>query len=240
MNLHSRLRRSLFSIGVLVIGTVCSLLYEFTAGLEDKNQVVKSVPTAHKVVALTVDDGPHAKTTPELLAVLKAKQVKATFFVLGANAEAHPEIIVQTLSEGHEIACHAFSHQRLNRLTQAEVNGEFDRFESLLQKLAAPSPTFFRPPDGAYNDALVALARQRGYITVLWSVDAGDWRQPPVDTVVQNVLKQVKPGAIILMHDGQYPLPTAQAAAIIIDKLQSQGYQFLTMSDLMRYYEERE
>lgn len=238
--MQSRLGRSLFSIAVILTGVMCSLLYEVTAGLEDKNQVIKIIPTTHKVVALTIDDGPHDKTTPELLAVLKAKQVKATFFVLGTNAEVYPEIVAQAIAEGHEIACHAFSHKRLNKLTQAEVNGEFDRFENLLQKLAAPNSGFFRPPDGAYNDELVALARQRGYVTVLWSVDAGDWRQPPVDNVVQTVLKQVKPGGIILMHDGQYPLPTAQATDIIIDKLQSQGYQFLTMSELMRYYEERE
>lgn len=237
--MHSRLSRSFFSITVLIIGVVCSLLYEVTTVLEDKNQVVKKIPTTHKVVALTVDDGPHAKTTPELLALLKEKQVKATFFVLGANAEVHPDIVEQAIGDGHEIACHAYSHKRLNTLTTAEVNGEFERIENIFQKIGAPNPVFFRPPDGAYNDGLVALAKKRGYITVLWSVDAGDWRRPPVDQVVEAVLGQVKPGGIILMHDGQYPLPTVQATAIIIDKLRSQGYQFLTMSELMRYYEER-
>lgn len=235
--MHSLLRRSFFSLTVLGIGLVCSLMYEVTAGLDDKSRVVKSIPTTHKVIALTVDDGPHYQTTPELLAVLREKQVKATFFVLGANAEAHPDIVRQTVADGHEIASHAYSHKRLNKLSTAEVTAEFEHFEAIIQPLA-PKPNFFRPPDGAYNDGLVALAHGCGYTTVLWSIDAGDWRRPPVEQVVRAVLDNVKPGGIILMHDGQYPLPTAQAAAIIIDKLQSQGYQLVTMSELMQYYEE--
>ncbi|WP_021168378.1 Peptidoglycan-N-acetylmuramic acid deacetylase PdaC [Sporomusa ovata DSM 2662] len=235
--MHSLLRRNFFCFTVFGISLVCSLVYEATMVFDDKIQVIKSVPTTHKVVALTIDDGPHYKTTPELLAVLREKQVKATFFLLGANVEAHPEIVMQTVADGHEIASHAYSHKRLNKLTKTEVIEEFERFETITQPLA-PKPSFFRPPDGAYNDDIVALARERGYTTVLWSIDAGDWRRPPVQQVVQAVVDNVKPGGIILMHDGQYPLPTAQAAAIIIDKLQSQGYQLVTMSELMQYYEE--
>jgi len=235
--LHSLLRRSFFSLTVLAVGLVCSLMYEATMVFDDKSRVIKSIPTTHKVIALTIDDGPHYKTTPELLAVLREKQVKATFFVLGANAEAHPEIVTQTVADGHEIASHAYSHKRINKLMPAEVVAEFKRFESIIERLA-PKPSFFRPPDGAYNDEIVALARECGYTTVLWSIDAGDWRRPPVEQVVRAVLDNVKPGGIILMHDGQYPLPTAQAAAIIIDKLHSQGYQLVTMSELMQYYEE--
>jgi peptidoglycan/xylan/chitin deacetylase (PgdA/CDA1 family) len=232
-------RRSFFSITVLVLGLICSLAYETSIALDDTSRVIRKVPTTHKVIALTVDDGPHYKTTPELLAVLKEKQVRATFFVLGANAEAHPDIVAQAVAEGHEIASHAYSHKRLNRLTPAEVKAEFERFEAVVRPVA-PQPVFFRPPDGAYNDGIVALAREHGYTTVLWSIDTGDWRRLPVPQVVAAAVNNAKPGGIILMHDGQYPLPTPQAAGLIIDKLRSQGYQFLTMSELMQYYEENQ
>lgn len=235
-----QLHRGFFSLAILMVAIVCNLVYETAGVLEDHTQVIKKIPTAHKVVALTVDDGPHGKVTPELLRLLQEKGVKATFFMLGANVEKHPEIVKQVIDNGHEIACHSYSHKRLNTLTTVELNQEFEQFEALLQNLSVPKPVFFRPPDGAYNDAVVALAYQRGYKTILWSVDAGDWRCPPVQQVVQVVLQQVKPGAIILMHDGQYPLPTTPAVGLIIDKLRSQGYQFLTMSELMQYDEQRQ
>ena len=235
--MKNSLRRSFFNITVLVLGLALSLIYETSAVLDDANRVIRKIPTTHKVIALTVDDGPHYKTTPELLAVLREKQVKATFFILGANAEAHPDIVAQAVADGHEIASHAYSHKRLNKLTQAEVAAEFDRFETIISPVA-PKPVFFRPPDGAYNDAIVKLARERGYTTVLWSIDTGDWRRPPAGQVVETAVKNAIPGGIILMHDGQYPLPTPQAAALIIDQLRSRGYQFVTMSELMQYYEE--
>lgn len=236
MDRKNGLRRSFFSITVLAAGLMCSVLYQAVHVFDDNSRVIRKIPTTHKVVAISIDDGPHYKTTPEILKVLKEKQVKVTFFVLGANAEAHPEIVAQAVADGHEIASHAYSHKRLNRLTAAEVADEFARLEAVLQPVA-PKPTLFRPPDGAYNDGIVAFARERGYTTVLWSVDTGDWRQGPADLVVKAVLDQVQPGCIILMHDGQYPLPTPQAMPIIIDKLQAAGYQLVTVSELLQYYE---
>ncbi|HWR42727.1 polysaccharide deacetylase family protein [Sporomusa sp.] len=236
MNRNSVLRRSFFSITVLTVGLMCSILHQAVDVFDDKSRVIRKIPTTHKVVAITVDDGPHYKTTPEILTVLKEKQAKATFFVLGANAEAHPEIVAQEVADGHEIASHAYSHRRLNKLTATEVIAEFERLETVLQPVA-PKPTLFRPPDGAYNDGVVALARERGYATVLWSVDTGDWRQGSVEQVVKTVLDNVQPGSIILMHDGQYPLPTPQAMPVIIDKLREQGYQMVTVSELLQYYE---
>lgn len=239
MSRNTMYRRSFFNIAVLAVGLVCSMLFQVAHVFDEKDQVIRKIPTTHKVVAITIDDGPHYKTTPEILRVLTEKQAKATFFVLGANAEAHPEIVAQAARDGHEIASHAYSHKRLNKLTTAEVVAEFEHLETVLQPFA-PKPTLFRPPDGAYNDKIVQLARERGYTTVLWSVDSGDWRQPPVEQVVKTTLNNVRPGSIILMHDGQYPLPTPQAIALIIDNLRSQGYQLVTVSELLQYYEKRQ
>lgn len=228
-------RRNFFSIAVLVVGLVCGLIYETVVATTDENRVIRKVSTTHKVVALTVDDGPHPQTTPEVLKVLREKQVKVTFFVLGANAEAHPDIIAQAVADGHEIASHAYSHQFLNRMPLAAAAAELDRTQEVITRIGAPKPTLFRPPGGGYNDRIVEMARERGYTMVLWSVDAGDWRQIPVTQVVKTTMKTVRPGSIVLMHDGQYPMPTPEAMALIIDNLRSQDYQFVTVSELLTY-----
>lgn len=202
-------------------------------------KIVKSVPTTHKVVALTVDDGPHYKTTPQMLAVLREKQAKVTLFILGENAEKHPEILAQAVADGHEIGSHAYSHKLLNRMSSAEYDAELDRAEKIITAVA-PKPTVFRPPGGAYNDGVLAAARSRGYTPILWSVDPGDWRRPSVEHVVNTVLSNVKPGSIVLLHDGQYPLPTPEAIGIIIDRLREQGYTLVTISELLQYYEVRQ
>jgi polysaccharide deacetylase family sporulation protein PdaB len=231
-----RHRAEIWGVAVLFMAASIGLVYD---KLNTGNEVIKKVPTTHKVVALTFDDGPHYKTTPQLLAVLREKQVKSTLFILGENAEKHPEILAQAVQDGHEIATHAYTHKLLSRLSKEEYNAELDRAEKVIRAVA-PKPTLFRPPGGAYNDGVIAAARSRGYEVILWSIDPGDWRRPSVSHVVNAVLKDVQPGSIVLMHDGQYPLPTPEAVGIIIDKLREQGYTLVTISELLKYYEERE
>lgn len=190
------------------------------------------------MVALTIDDGPHYKTTPQMLAVLREKKVKLTLFILGENAKSHPEILAQAVADGHEIATHAYSHKLLSKIGKAEVGEELDQAEKVIT-MVAPRPTLFRPPGGAYNDHVLEESTKRGYTTILWSIDTGDWRRPSVDHVVDAVMKNIEPGSIVLMHDGQYPLPTPEAIGIIIDRLQEQGYSIVTVSELLQYYEVR-
>lgn len=204
----------------------------------DNGKVIKKVPTTHKVVALTIDDGPHYKTTPQMLAVLREKNIKLTLFILGENAKSHPEILAQAVADGHEIATHAYSHNLLNKMSKIEVGEELDKAEKTITAVA-PKPTLFRPPGGVYNDTVLAEAGRYGYTTILWSIDPGDWRRPSVQQVVDDVMKNVEPGSIVLLHDGQYPLPTPEAISIIIDRLRAQDYKIVTVSELLQYYEVR-
>lgn len=211
-------------------------------GLEQQSlkeaQTISYVPTSQKIVALTIDDGPHYKVTPEILNVLREKHVKATFFVLGENVEHFPKLLAQEVSEGHEIGTHTYSHTALSKFDSKRIIEEFDKAEKIISQ-TAPKPTLFRPPGGLYNRQVIEAAHQKGYTVILWSVDPRDWSCPPTAKVVEKVLHDIKPGSIILLHDGQYPLPTPQALGTIIDRLRAQGYEFVTVSELLQYNEIR-
>jgi len=228
--LYPKFFRVLFG---MVAGVLISALIVAPGMIANHGKVIKKVTTSNKMVALTIDDGPHYKTTPQMLAVLREKKVKLTLFILGENAERHPEILAQAVADGHEIATHAYSHNSLAKMSQSEVGEEMDKAEKAINAVA-PKPTLFRPPGGAYNDNVLAEAKKRGYTTILWSVDPGDWRRPTVDQVVDSVMTNVKPGSIVLLHDGQYPLPTPEAIGIIIDRLRQQGYSIVTVGELLQ------
>lgn len=230
-------KRWLWGLGVVVVLGI--LAY---SDLDDSVwcsvRPVSKVPTNDKVVAITIDDGPHPKTTPEILAVLREKDVKVTFFVLGVNAQKNPKLVAQELLEGHEIGSHAYSHTRLVKLSEDKIDEELNQTERAIM-LIGPKPTLFRPPGGAYNSKVLSSIEHKGYTMILWSVDPDDWRRPSVDDLVERVMANVKPGSIILLHDGQYPLPTPKALAIIIDRLRNEGYSLVTVSELLRSSEMR-
>ena len=218
--------------------TFAIMAYVADKYITDEAQTISKVATTQKVVALTIDDGPHNKVTPEILAVLREKQVKATFFVLGENVEHFPKLLAQEVANGHEIGTHTYSHPLLSKFNSKKMAEEFDKAEKEITP-TAPKPTLFRPPGGFYNHQVIETDHLRGYTVILWSVDPRDWSRPSTEKVVERVLHNIKPGSIVLLHDGQYPLPTPQALGIIIDRLREQGYDFVTVSELLQYNEVR-
>lgn len=223
---------SLFTVGVVTV-TIMAGVVTMESGM-----AIKKVPTTHKVVALTFDDGPHPATTPALLSVLQAKQARATFFVLGNRVKLYPALAADIINSGQELASHSYTHRFLNRLTPEELTEEIDKSESIIAAIG-PKPTLIRPPGGGYNDKLVWELRQRGYTTVLWSIDPRDWAGKSVQRIVDTVVNQAEPGSIILLHEGEYAASTPAAVGIIIDRLRGQGYEFVTVSELLQYYEIR-
>lgn len=230
-------QRKKFFFSFMIIGAMLATAI-VQGEIPGSSSIIREVPTTHKVVALTIDDGPHEKTTPEILKVLKEKQAKVTFFLLAANVEHQPDLVRQEVAEGHEIGTHAYSHTLLNRLSAEEAETELANAAQIISNVAPP-PKLFRPPGGVFNKTILAAAQRHGYTTVTWSVDPEDWKRPTVNDVVQRVLKNVKPGSIVLLHDGQYPLPTPEALSILIDRLREEGYQLVTVSELLQYYENR-
>jgi peptidoglycan/xylan/chitin deacetylase (PgdA/CDA1 family) len=198
--------------------------------------IIKKVPTTHKLVALTFDDGP-GKKTPEILAILQDKQVKATFFVLGESVERFPQYVRDEIAAGHEVGNHGFSHAKLRNARPETVEYEIGRTEALLIKLTGEKPHLFRPPGGVYDRAVIAEARKKEYTIVLWSVDSRDWASSG-EQILRTIVENTRPGSIILLHDGLV-VPTALILPKVIDQLREQGYEFVTVAELLNYYEVR-
>jgi Predicted xylanase/chitin deacetylase len=185
--------------------------------------------TQEKVAALTFDDGPDPIDSPAVLDILKEKKVRATFFVLGQAAHENPLLLKRIVTEGHEIGNHSFNHDYQQRHLVEEMN-QTDR-----EVLAATGnhTFFYRPPGGLVSKSQLETIKNNGHIVTLWSVDSKDWRNPGVNQIVSNVVKNVFPGAIILMHDGGYHrIQTVKALGPIIDALHNQGYRLVTLSEL--------
>lgn len=221
----------------VAVGAAIALL---TGGhaLQDHSLAVKKVPTSKKLIAITFDDGPHPSTTPALLTILEAKQARATFFLLGQNAERFPSLVGAIAAAGQEIASHGYHHRFPNKQPREEFFEDLARAEAVITQ-AAPAPTLFRPAGGGYNDPLVRELAQRGYTTVLWSIDPRDWERRSPEKIAASVIQRASPGAIVLLHEGEAAANTPAAVTLIIDHLQAQGYQLVTVGELLRHYEIR-
>ncbi len=190
------------------------------------------VHTEEKVMAITFDDGPDPLYTGYILDVLKEKDVKATFFVLGENAKNNPDLLKRIREEGHEIANHGYSHS----YTTSKFVQELVRTDEVLYELLQERTTFYRPPGGVVSSAVVAGVKSQGHVLTLWSIDSKDWTNPGPARIIQNVVNASFPGGIILLHDGgEKREQTIRALGPIIDRLREQGYRFVPVSELRNF-----
>ena len=183
-----------------------------------------------KYIALTFDDGPSGRYTRMLLDGLSQRNVKATFLLCGYRMQQYPEITQRIFDEGHEIGYHGFSHDSMKDMSRRSIAGELMDSQALLPEDC--DPVFLRPPGGFCTDGVRQVAEARLLAILSWSVDPRDWATRDVMAVERAVLKNVKDGDIILLHD--MTTSSVQAALDIVDTLQQQGYRFVTVSDLAR------
>jgi peptidoglycan/xylan/chitin deacetylase (PgdA/CDA1 family) len=187
-----------------------------------------------KLVALTFDDGPYPVTTPLLLQVLRDGDVRATFFLIGRDAEQYPDLTRAIAQGGHEIADHTLTHPDLDRLSDAAVAGELRDGAASLERLA-PDPAerrLFRPPHGRYTVATVRVAQAAGFDTILWSDDPGDWRAVPVTALRDHLLSRATAPEIVLLHSGRPA--TVAALPEVIAAYRRAGFRFVTVGELLR------
>lgn len=188
------------------------------------------IDTSKKRVALTFDDGPHAVVTPQVLNTLKQYGAKATFYVLGRNVQAHPELAKRIVEEGHEIGNHTWSHPNLVQLSDDAILNEYDRTTEAIHKATGTTPATFRPPYGSTNDRVKSLLPLP---SIVWTIDTLDWKHRNADMTVTNVSSALHNNAIILMHDIHQP--TADALDRVLAALQAAGYECVTISELNMY-----
>ena len=197
--------------------------------------MIYSCQSSKKNIALTFDDGPHPVHTPEILDILAEYGIKATFFVIGENATWYGDLVKTEYESGHEIGNHTYSHHmNLKKLSYDGICAEIENAENVIYENIEYRTKLLRPPGGIYSDTLLRAAADNDYNIICWSVDTRDWAHTPTDEIVKNVLSSVKEGDIILFHDyvsGESPTPAAlkQIIPILLDE----GYNFVTVSELM-------
>lgn len=190
-----------------------------------------AIGTPH--LALTFDDGPHGSLTPKLLDLLAQRRVKCTFYVIGRNVEAYPDIARRIVAEGHEIANHTWTHPQLSRLPAARVADELRRTHETVLEITGVRMTNLRPPYGAFNDSVRRVAFDRhGYDTIMWSVDPLDWKYRNAGRITRELVKGAAPGSVLLCHD--IHASTIAAMPSTLDQLLGRGFEFVTVADLMR------
>lgn len=193
---------------------------------------LNSVHVDQPVIAMTFDDGPSAVLTPRLLDILKQRDIKVTFFVLGQLVQEHPEIVRRAVAEGHEIANHSWDHKALSKMAEGGLRHELADTSAEITKATGRPVTLMRPPYGATNARLNrCIEKEYGMKVILWSVDPLDWKRPGPQVVSQRILKETQPGAIILSHD-IHP-GTIEAMPPTLDALLAKGYKFVTVSELL-------
>lgn len=181
------------------------------------------------LVMLTFDDGPHPELTPKTLDILKEKQVKAMFFLIGKNVEAHPELVKRIITEGHRVGGHTYLHEpAFGFKFGSALDKDIMRAQNLLTDLSGKEEVYFRPPFGVTNPNIAQVIKKRGLQMIGWSLRTYDTAYDFDSLKVQKIVSQTKPGDIILMHERVKS--TCDALPELIDGIRKRGMDFGVLS----------
>ena len=197
-------------------------------------------PQDGKRISLTFDDGPTGQFTEQVLDILREHHVPATFFVCGKNVEAHPNLLRRIVAEGHEVGNHTYSHPYFFFKSRRRMAEEIDRTQAIIEKVVGFRPNIFRPPYGARWFGLVPTLLQRSMHLIQWSATGYDWKKDAAG-ITQTALRELKPGAIILLHDGRETRPaseidrspTTAALPSLIAGARQAGYTFAPLKEFL-------
>jgi peptidoglycan/xylan/chitin deacetylase (PgdA/CDA1 family) len=183
----------------------------------------QSLPALH----LTYDDGPHPQTTPQLLELLDEFGVKATFFFIGTNMEKYPQLVLDALEHGHEVANHTMNHRFLLALSTREIEKEIDRATELLLDLSGAKTRLFRPPFGLLDNRVTRVLHERRLGCVFWGAMASDWKPIGEDKVVKRIFEQLLSQDLIVLHEGpEIASQCLKATRLILEKAASLEAEF--------------
>ncbi|MGE6555853.1 LysM peptidoglycan-binding domain-containing protein [Exiguobacterium artemiae] len=224
-------------IMIMLISLFPFFSYGLTADAASSTFVTKGSTTS-KVVALTFDDGSDGGNITKILSILKSNNVKATFFLTGAGANNHPQLIknIATATPTHQVGNHSYTHPDFTKLTATQMTSELSKTENLIKSLTGrTTKPIFRAPFGASNSAVLAAVGNAGYTkTIQWNIDTTDWKGISSTAILARVVPNVVPGSIVLMHTGVGAPGTPVALPSMISQLKAKGYKFVTISELLK------
>ncbi|AUS07670.1 polysaccharide deacetylase family sporulation protein PdaB [Laceyella sacchari] len=195
---------------------------------------IYSVETDKKQVALTFDISWGEERTGPILDVLEQKGLKkATFFLSSPWAESHPDLVKRIVDMGFEIGSHGHRHDNYSQYNEEQIRTQISKADRILTEVTGKKPKLIRYPNGDFDKRVLRIADQMGYKSIQWDTDSLDWMNPGKDKIINRVLKRVHPGDIILMHASDSCRQTHEALPVIIDSLRKQGYEFVTVSELI-------
>jgi len=190
------------------------------------------VRTSMPYIAMTYDDGPHPSNTPRLLDMLRKRNIKATFYVVGKNVNQYPHIVRRIVSEGHEIGSHSWSHPNFAKMSDSAVRQELNKTRDAIIAASGVQPRTLRPPYGSLRSSQrLWIHKEYGYPTILWDVDPMDWKRPGPSVVTSRILSKTHNGSIVLAHD--LHKSTVDAMPATLDGLLRRGFKFVTVSQLI-------
>ncbi|RGY79692.1 peptidoglycan N-acetylglucosamine deacetylase [Dorea sp. AM58-8] len=219
---------------LLIGGLLTWLEYDYNAvKMEDVRDAcgyvsASATPVEAPKIALTFDDGPSAAWTPVLLDGLKERGVKATFFLIGENADKNPEIVKRMAEEGHLIGNHTYHHVELTKVSENEARLELADTSAVIVRITGKEPEYMRPPFGAWQRK---LEQEIEMLPVLWTIDPLDWTTENQDEIVNKVVTEAEENDIILLHDCYKS--SVEAGLRIVDILQEEGFVFVTVDELL-------
>lgn len=205
----------------------------FSSDISGSKQISWSRGSANqRYIALTFDDGPVAANTTRVLDMLKRRNIKATFYVIGERVQNNKSLSRRIVAEGHEIGNHTWTHGKLTGMSNSKVRWELDKTRDAIVAATGVKPRTMRPPYGALrSDQRAWIFREYGYPTILWDVDPEDWKKPGTTAIRNRILNGTKNGSIILLHD--LHKSSVDAVPSTIDALLRKGYKFVTVSQLI-------
>jgi peptidoglycan/xylan/chitin deacetylase (PgdA/CDA1 family) len=230
----------LIALAVIALAIVVFSVF-FDQAFLVKRGTISRGNTDRMLVALTFDDGPSSEWTPRLLDELKNLDVKATFFVLGAHVKSNPELARRIVREGHEIENHSYDHDLFVFRATSDLKRDIRDCEATVRDVTGASTGYFRPPRGWLTGNQRAAVNGMGYRVVLWSLNSKDWVTFDDKYVVRHILRKVRPGDIILFHDGggifgtdgRNRDETIKTIVRLVPKLRQRGYRLVTLAELL-------
>jgi peptidoglycan-N-acetylglucosamine deacetylase len=244
-NMRKKVMIALICVFVLVFAFALVTVF-FDQAVITRRGVVFRVKTDQKLVALTFDDGPSPVWTPRILDALKQAGVKATFFLLGEHVEKYPQIARRIAQEGHEIGNHTYDHHVLIYYKLDEVDKEIGAAERAIKEATGVTTKYFRPPKAWLTNQEKRRVKELGYKVILWSLNSKDWVTFHDKQITGYILRNIRPGDIILFHDsggvftteGGSRKQTEKTILRLAEKLKERGYRFVTISELLSNVQE--